>query len=150
MVCTFWIVLMCWYQKWFLNNEKTSLACIWHKKLFEKYPQSHCQTCLRAARYLGLIKKIFQNLIKKMNYMHLSYCKIDKNGMRFVAITSSHVNCIPFHQQESDDGHERDELCLRKHERNVTRGGNKWAIEGPLYVVLETLSLVCVCLSQDI
>jgi hypothetical protein len=101
---------------------------------------------LRAARYLGLIKKIFQNLIKKMNYMHLSYCKIDKNGMRFVAITSSHVNCIPFHQQESDDGHERDELCLRKHERNVTRGGNKWAIEGPLYVVLETLSLVCVSL----
>jgi hypothetical protein len=27
-VCTFWIVLMCWCQKWFLKNEKTSLACI--------------------------------------------------------------------------------------------------------------------------
>ena len=28
MFCMFWIVLMCWCQKWFLKNEKTSLACI--------------------------------------------------------------------------------------------------------------------------
>jgi len=28
MVGMFWIVLMCWYQKWFLKNKKTSLACI--------------------------------------------------------------------------------------------------------------------------
>jgi hypothetical protein len=27
MVCTFWIVLMCWCQKWFLKNEKISLTC---------------------------------------------------------------------------------------------------------------------------
>ena len=27
-VYTFWIVLMCWYQKWFLKNEKISLAYI--------------------------------------------------------------------------------------------------------------------------
>jgi len=28
MVCTFWIVLMCWCQKWFLKNKKTSLIYI--------------------------------------------------------------------------------------------------------------------------
>jgi len=28
MICTFWIVLMCWCQKWFFKNEKTSLTCI--------------------------------------------------------------------------------------------------------------------------
>jgi len=31
-VCTFWIVLICWYQKWFLKNKKTSLACISARK----------------------------------------------------------------------------------------------------------------------
>jgi hypothetical protein len=44
MVCTFWIVLMCWYQKWFLKNEKTSLTCISVQKIFEKQPLPHCQT----------------------------------------------------------------------------------------------------------
>jgi hypothetical protein len=38
MVCTFWIVLMCWYQKWFLKNEKTSLACILARKVIWKAP----------------------------------------------------------------------------------------------------------------
>jgi len=35
-VCTFWIVLMCWYQKWFLKNKKTSLACISARKAIWK------------------------------------------------------------------------------------------------------------------
>jgi len=35
-VCTFWIVLMCWCQKWFLKNEKTSLACISARKAIWK------------------------------------------------------------------------------------------------------------------
>jgi hypothetical protein len=44
MVCTFWIVLMCWCQKWFLKNEKNHWHAFWHEKLFEKHPQPHCQT----------------------------------------------------------------------------------------------------------
>ena len=35
-VCTFWIVLMCWCQKWFLKNEKTSLTCISARKAIWK------------------------------------------------------------------------------------------------------------------
>ena len=35
-VYTFWIVLMCWYQKWFLKNKKTSLACISARKAIWK------------------------------------------------------------------------------------------------------------------
>jgi len=35
-VCTFWIVLICWYQKWFLKNKKTSLACISARKAIWK------------------------------------------------------------------------------------------------------------------
>jgi hypothetical protein len=33
MICMFWIVLMCWCQKWFLKNEKTSLICILARKI---------------------------------------------------------------------------------------------------------------------
>jgi len=43
-VCTFWIVLMCWYQKWFLKNKKNHWHAFQHEKLFEKHPQPHCQT----------------------------------------------------------------------------------------------------------
>jgi hypothetical protein len=32
----FWIVLMCWYKKWFLKNKKTSLACILTRKVIWK------------------------------------------------------------------------------------------------------------------
>jgi len=35
-VCTFWIVLMCWCQKWFLKNKKTSFACISARKAIWK------------------------------------------------------------------------------------------------------------------
>jgi hypothetical protein len=35
-VCIFWIVLMCWCQKWFLKNKKTSLACISTRKTIWK------------------------------------------------------------------------------------------------------------------
>jgi hypothetical protein len=35
-VCTFWIVLICWYQKWFLKNKKTSLARISARKAIWK------------------------------------------------------------------------------------------------------------------
>ena len=38
MVYMFWIVLMCWCQKWFLKNEKTSLACILARKVIWKAP----------------------------------------------------------------------------------------------------------------
>jgi hypothetical protein len=34
----FWIVLMCWCQKWFLKNEKTSLVCILTRKVIWKTP----------------------------------------------------------------------------------------------------------------
>jgi hypothetical protein len=34
----FWIVLMCWCQKWFLKNEKTSLTCILTRKVIWKAP----------------------------------------------------------------------------------------------------------------
>jgi len=34
----FWIVLMCGCQKWFLKNEKTSLACILARKVIWKAP----------------------------------------------------------------------------------------------------------------
>jgi hypothetical protein len=38
MVYMFWIVLICWYQKWFLKNKKTSLACILAQKVIWKAP----------------------------------------------------------------------------------------------------------------
>ena len=37
-VCTFWIVLMCWCQKWFLKNKKILLACILVRKVIWKTP----------------------------------------------------------------------------------------------------------------
>jgi len=43
-VCIFWIVLMYWYQKWFLKNKKHHWHVFRHKKLFEKQPLPHCQT----------------------------------------------------------------------------------------------------------
>jgi hypothetical protein len=36
MIYTFWIVLMCWCQKWFLKNEKISLTCILTRKVIWK------------------------------------------------------------------------------------------------------------------
>ena len=36
MVYMFWIVLMCWCQKWFLKNKKTSLTCILARKVIWK------------------------------------------------------------------------------------------------------------------
>jgi hypothetical protein len=45
MVCMFWIVLMCWCQKWFFKKmKKHHWHVFWHEKLFEKHPQPHCQT----------------------------------------------------------------------------------------------------------
>jgi len=38
MVYMFWTVLMCWCQKWFLKNEKTSLAYILARKVIWKAP----------------------------------------------------------------------------------------------------------------
>jgi hypothetical protein len=35
-VCIFWIILMCWCQKWFLKNKKTSLAYISARKAIWK------------------------------------------------------------------------------------------------------------------
>ena len=36
MICMFWIVLMCWCQKWFLKNEKISLTYILTRKVIWK------------------------------------------------------------------------------------------------------------------
>jgi len=47
-VCTFWIVLMCWCQKWFLKIKKNYWHVFRHEKLFEKQPPLHCQTPLKA------------------------------------------------------------------------------------------------------
>jgi hypothetical protein len=33
-VCTFWIVLMCWYQKWFLKNEKNIIDMYFDTKSY--------------------------------------------------------------------------------------------------------------------
>jgi len=38
MVCMFWIVLMCWCQKLFLKNKKTSFTCILARKVIWKTP----------------------------------------------------------------------------------------------------------------
>jgi hypothetical protein len=35
-ICTFWIVLICWCQKWFLKNKKISLTCISARKTIWK------------------------------------------------------------------------------------------------------------------
>jgi hypothetical protein len=48
--CTFWIVLMCWCQKWFLKNKKNHWYAFRHEKLFEKQPLPHCQTCPKLLR----------------------------------------------------------------------------------------------------
>jgi len=50
MICTFWIVLMCWCQKWFLKNKKKyHWHAFRHKKLFEKQPLPHCQAPSKSA-----------------------------------------------------------------------------------------------------
>jgi len=51
-VCTFWIVLMCWCQKWFLKNKKNHWHAFRHEKLFEKHQQPHCQT--RSKSYVSV------------------------------------------------------------------------------------------------
>ena len=38
MVCMFWIILMCWCQKWFLKNKKKSFTCILARKVIWKTP----------------------------------------------------------------------------------------------------------------
>jgi len=50
-VCTFWIVLMCWCQKWFLKNKKTSLACISARKAIWKAPATTLPNTLHAFRW---------------------------------------------------------------------------------------------------
>ena len=49
-VCNFWIVLMCWCQKWFLKNKKTLLACISTRKAIWKTPA----TILPNTLFIGL------------------------------------------------------------------------------------------------
>jgi len=53
-VCTFWIVLMCWCQKWFLKNKKTSLACISAWKAIWKAPA----TTLPNTLYVGGVSSL--------------------------------------------------------------------------------------------
>jgi hypothetical protein len=54
MTCKFWIVLMCWCQKWFLKNEKTSLTCILTQKVIWKAPATTMSnTLLRKLIKLG-------------------------------------------------------------------------------------------------
>jgi len=43
-VCIFWIVLICWCQKWFLKNKKNYWYIFQHEKLFKKQLLPHCQT----------------------------------------------------------------------------------------------------------
>jgi hypothetical protein len=54
MVCAFWIVLMCWYQKWFLKNKKTSLICILVRKIIWKAPTTTLSTTLLASKSWSL------------------------------------------------------------------------------------------------
>jgi len=58
MICTFWIVLMCWCQKWFLKNKKTSLACILARKVIWKAPATTLPNTLLIFRY-GLCRMLF-------------------------------------------------------------------------------------------
>ena len=51
-VCTFWIVLMCWCQKWFLKNEKTSLACISARKAIWKATTTTLPNTLESRIYI--------------------------------------------------------------------------------------------------
>jgi hypothetical protein len=73
MVCTFWIVLMCWCQKWFLKNKKTSLACISAQKVIWKATA----TTLPSTLELYLIK-------------------IDLFGTSYSSFHSNFENRIPF------------------------------------------------------
>jgi len=54
MVCAFWIVLMCWCQKWFLKNKKISLACILARKIIWKAPTTTLSNTLLASKSWSL------------------------------------------------------------------------------------------------
>jgi hypothetical protein len=73
MVCTFWIVLMCWCQKWFLKNKKTSLTYISAQKVIWKATA----TTLPSTLELYLIK-------------------IDLFGTSYSSFHSNFENRIPF------------------------------------------------------
>jgi len=65
-VCTFWIVLMCWCQKWFLKNKKTSLACISAQKAIWKAPATTLPNTLK------IIAKTHVNNFLKLIATHQS------------------------------------------------------------------------------
>jgi hypothetical protein len=52
-VCTFWIVLICWCQKWF--KKKNHWHVFRHEKLFEKQPLPHCQIPSKVAPVLSIL-----------------------------------------------------------------------------------------------
>jgi len=53
MVCTFWIVLMCWCQKWFLKNEKNIIVMHFGTKIYLKSTRNHtAKHALRVLKWL--------------------------------------------------------------------------------------------------
>ena len=65
-VCTFWIVLMCWYQKWFLKNEKISLACISARKAIWKATVTTLPNTLLIESCMSLVKSISKLILNEI------------------------------------------------------------------------------------
>ena len=73
-VYTFWIVLMCWCQKWFLKNKKTSLACISARKVIWKTPATTLPNTLLVE--MVFLKKIKNKTNLKLMFFNVFYIKI--------------------------------------------------------------------------
>jgi len=75
-ICTFWIVLMCWCQKWFLKNEKTSLACISAQKAIWKATTTTLPNTLWVCLLMrwGVVETVFYLNHNFKNQCVLWYC----------------------------------------------------------------------------
>jgi hypothetical protein len=58
MICTFWIVLMCWCQKWFLKNKKNIISMYFGIKSYLKSTRNHT-----AKHTLSLFSGCFVSLL---------------------------------------------------------------------------------------
>ena len=81
-VCTFWIVLMCWCQKWFLKNEKTSLTCISARKAIWKATTTTLPNTLLYCKIVFMTSfathsfKILKNKLYVLDYFDMLILKI--------------------------------------------------------------------------
>ena len=113
LVCTFWIILMCWCQKWFLKNKKTSLACISAQKAIWKATATTLPNtllgfvergCNRSRSRAWVPKRISKCYLAKFLYLNVTTLpfsislqkenwKVEANVLRFFNHLLFLINC---------------------------------------------------------